>query len=72
MSERAIFDVRIWVTAESRADVWDTISELEAKLRALQIPGVDVRYSQLRRNRGTRGFEPTMERRRKRASPPQP
>lgn len=59
MSERAIFDVRVWVTGDNEGHVYDLISYFVESAAAVAPPGVDVRYSQLRPAR-TRAFLATI------------
>jgi hypothetical protein len=60
VTERAVFDLRLWVEGTDRFEVWERVTELQ-RLASLFAPaGVDVRYVQLRPNRSRR-FEATME-----------
>lgn len=69
MTERAQFDVRVWVEADTREEVYARITELVERARLFAPPGADVRYSQLRRAYRDNAFGPTIQpRRRKRAA----
>jgi hypothetical protein len=68
MSERAIVDVRVFVEAETREDLYRLIGQLVRRARDVAPSGCDVRYSQLQRARGplSKAFAPTIEPGRKR------
>jgi hypothetical protein len=68
VSERAVFDIRVWVEADTRAEVYERITQLVERARLLEPPGVSVRYSQLRSGHALSAFRPTIERRRRRAA----
>lgn len=69
MSERAVFDLRCWVEADSADEVFRRITELLERARADAPAGVDVRYWQLRNGHALSRFRPTIQRsRRKRAA----
>ncbi len=60
MSERAIFDIRVWITGDNEGHVWDLVADFTDAAREAAPPGVDVRYSQLRRPARTRAFAATI------------
>lgn len=67
--ESAIFDVRLWITASSRAEVWAALNLFLTAAKIVAPTAVDVRYAQQRRySHGA--FVPTMQpqRRGKRAA----
>ncbi len=69
MSEKAVFDLRLWVEGEDTLEVWQKVTELQRLAELFAPAGVSVRYSQLRDGRKTRGdFEATMLPNRKRAA----
>ena len=60
MSERAVFDLRLWVEGTDKLEVWEAVTELQ-RLASLFAPaGVSVRYVQLRPNR-SKNFDATIE-----------
>jgi len=68
MTERAIFEFRVWVEGDTRDQVFERITHLVERARVLEPPGVSVRYSQLRSGHPLSEFRRTIERRRKRAA----
>lgn len=60
MTERAVFDLRLWIEGTDKFEVGERVTELQ-RLASLFAPaGVDVRYVQLRPNRSA-SFTATME-----------
>jgi hypothetical protein len=69
VTERAVFDLRCWVEADTADEVFRQIAELLDRARADAPAGVDVRYWQLRNGHPLSAFRPTIERpKRKRAA----
>ncbi len=69
MSERGVFDLRIWVEGADELDVWRRVTEFQRTAALFSSPGVRVRYVQLRDGSKTRGgFEATMQRRPRKAA----
>jgi hypothetical protein len=61
MTEKAAFDIRVWVEADTEHDVWKKIyRQLEWAQDDAQ-DGVRVRYVQLRPASRSKRFKPTME-----------
>jgi hypothetical protein len=68
MTERGIFDLRVWVEGEDELEVWRRAVELQRAADLLSGQGVHVRYIQLRPATRTRGdvFVATMPKGKKR------
>ena len=64
--ERAIFDMRLNVTAADRRRVFDLVNEFTEHARNLAPVGVVVRYTQLRPGHPLSSFVPTMVPKRRR------
>lgn len=63
MSERetGLFDVRLWVDAPGRPELFALVNEFLDRARAVAPDGVQVRYAQPRRYRAPGQFRPTFE-----------
>ena len=69
MTEAAVFDVRVWIEADTAEEVYARVTEVVRVARLFAPPGVRVRYSALRPGHHLSQFKPTIEpRRRKRAA----
>ncbi len=60
MNERGVFDLRLHVEGIDELDVWERVTAFQRAAAALEVPGVAVRYVQLRPPRRSRTFEATM------------
>ena len=60
MSERGVFDLRLWVEGTDTLEVWHRVTELQRLARNFAPSGVDVRYVQIRDGSKTRDFKATM------------
>lgn len=61
MSERGIFDVRVWVEADDVRAVYALATDLVLLMRQVAPEGVQVRYSQLRAGHPLCKFQPSLE-----------
>lgn len=59
MSESGNFDLRFHVHGTDKFDVWRRVAEFWQAVAALEVPGVVVRYTQIRDPR-SRDFPATM------------
>lgn len=60
MSARGVFDVRLFVEAETEQEAWAQAYRLLNRARLIAPEGVDVRYVQLRPATRSRVFAATM------------
>lgn len=60
MIEKAVYDFRVRVVADSPPEVYDAVLEALMRFRAVAPEGVEVAYYQLRPARRSRDFEPTI------------
>lgn len=58
--ERAIFDLRLEIEAETRRDVYDLATAALGVVQRAGLKGVRARYTSLRPARRSRSFVPTM------------
>jgi hypothetical protein len=66
VSERALIDVRIWVEADTEADVWRLVRCFQQRAALVAPEGVEARWSPLRSPHPLRRFEATMGPKRRR------
>ncbi len=58
--ERATVDLRLHVSADTRADVYAALNAFVESARAIAPPTIEVCYTQLRRGHPLAKFQPTM------------
>ena len=66
MTARAAIDLRLNVTAETEAEVWELVSEFVDRVREIAPANIIVRYYQLRPGHKSPTFPVTMAPRRRR------
>jgi len=57
---RGVFDVRVWVSGENEAEVYERVAEFVRAAKLFAPPGVDVRYSSVRNPARTKAFKGNM------------